>query len=95
MRIGDVGSCRTQGGGRDVRRPRACRRAERLPANPFAGVERPHSTSRRKRYLTADQVELMAEAARAPAPTRPRLASTASFEQYRLVVYVLAYCGLH
>jgi integrase len=69
-------------------------RARRLPANPAANVELPHSKSRRKRYLTADQVELMAEAARALPSTRPRLASNASFEQYRLVVYVLAYCGL-
>ena len=69
-------------------------RARRLSANPAANVELPHSKSRRKRYLTADQVELMAEAARALPSTRPRLASNASFEQYRLVVYVLAYCGL-
>jgi Phage integrase, N-terminal SAM-like domain len=30
-------------------------RAKRLLANPAAGVELPHPTSRRKRYLTADQ----------------------------------------
>jgi hypothetical protein len=45
-------------------------RAKRLPANPAAGVELPHSKTRRKRYLTADQVEVMAEAARTLRPTR-------------------------
>jgi integrase len=69
-------------------------RAKRLPANPAARVELPHSRSRRNRYPTADQVELMAEAARALAPTRPRPAPNASLDQHRQVVYVLAYCGL-
>jgi integrase len=69
-------------------------RAKRLPANPAAGVELPRADSKRKRYLTAAQVEVMADAAAALPPARPRLASNASFAQYRLVVFVLAYCGL-
>ncbi len=69
-------------------------RAKRLVASPAAGVEMPPARSKRKRYLTVDQVEIMAAAAATLAPERPRLASNASFAQYRLVVFVLAYCGL-
>jgi site-specific recombinase XerC len=69
-------------------------RAKRLPANPAARVELPHSTSRRKRYPTADQVALMAEAARALPPTRARPTPNASLDQHRPVVYVPACCGL-
>ena len=69
-------------------------RANRLPANPAAGVEMPRAKSKPKRYLTADQVEIMAAAAATLPAGRPRLASNASFAQYRLVVFILAYCGL-
>ena len=69
-------------------------RGKRLPANPAAGVERPRTKSKRKRYLTAGQVEVMAEAAAMLEPGRPKLASNAAFAQYRLVIFVLAYCGL-
>lgn len=69
-------------------------RGKRLSANPATGVERPRATSRRKRYLTAAQVEVMAHAAAKLEPGRPKLASNASFAQYRLVIFVLAYCGL-
>ncbi|HEY1520006.1 MAG TPA: tyrosine-type recombinase/integrase [Solirubrobacteraceae bacterium] len=69
-------------------------RGKRLPANPATGVERPRTKSKRKRYLTAGQVEVMAEAAAMLEPGRPKLASNAAFAQYRLVIFVLAYCGL-
>ncbi|MDT0263975.1 tyrosine-type recombinase/integrase [Jatrophihabitans lederbergiae] len=36
----------------------------------------------------------MADAATMLEPGRPKLASNASFAQYRLVIFVLAYCGL-
>lgn len=69
-------------------------RGKRLPANPATGVEMPRTKSKRKRYLTAGQVEVMAEAASMLDPGRPKLVSNAAFAQYRLVIFVLAYCGL-
>jgi integrase len=53
-------------------------RDRRLPANPALGVDLPHGDERRRRYLTATQVEQLAVAA----------------GDGRLAVLVLAYCGL-
>jgi integrase len=69
-------------------------RSKRLQANPADGVELPRANSKRKRYITAQQVEVLAEAAATLPPDRPRLMSDPSFAQYRIVVFVLAYCGL-
>lgn len=54
-------------------------RDRRLPSNPCHGIDLPRIRKRRRRYLTAAEVESLAEAA---GPTG------------RLVVLVLAYCGL-
>ena len=53
-------------------------RDRRLPSNPAAGTSLPETNERRRRYLTAGQVEELAVAA----------------DKGRLVVLVLAYCGL-
>jgi integrase len=53
-------------------------RDRRLPANPAAGASLPETNERRRRYLTAAQVEELAVNA----------------GKGRLVVFVLAYCGL-
>ena len=53
-------------------------RDRRLPSNPAAGTNLPEMNERRRRYLTAGQVEELAVAA----------------HKGRLVVLVLAYCGL-
>jgi integrase len=54
-------------------------RDRRLPSNPVSGVDLPRIRKRRRRYLTAGEVE--------------RLASAAG-PGGRLVILVLAYCGL-
>jgi integrase len=54
-------------------------RDRRLPANPADGVDLPRLVKRKRRYLTADQVE--------------RLADVAGPDG-RLVILVLSYCGL-
>jgi integrase len=69
-------------------------KGKRLAANPAKGIELPRAQSKEKKYLTVPQVEAMATAAATVAPNAPRRASHASRHQYRLVVYVLAYCGL-
>lgn len=53
-------------------------RDRRLPSNPAAGTSLPETNERRRRYLTAGQVEELAVAAGKGRP----------------VVFVLAYCGL-
>jgi len=53
-------------------------RDRRLPSNPALGVALPRLNQKRRRYLTAVQVEALAEAA-GPG---------------RVAIYVLAYCGL-
>jgi integrase len=69
-------------------------RDKRLSANPTKGVNLPRAQSRRRRYLTADEVELLAaEAARAPA-TRAASELAAAYAAYGLAIHVLAYCGL-
>lgn len=50
----------------------------RLPRNPAAGVDLPRLPTTERRYLTHEQVAALADAA----------------GQYRLLVLVLAYCGL-
>lgn len=69
-------------------------RARRLPANPAAGIELPRATAKRKRYLTVAQVELLAEAAATPDPEQLFFRTDRSLGQNRVVVLVLAYCGL-
>jgi integrase len=54
-------------------------RDRRLPSNPALGVDLPRRAKRRRRYLTASEVETLAEAAGSDG---------------RLAVLVLAYCGL-
>lgn len=69
-------------------------RGNRLPANPARGVSLPRAASKPRRYLSASQVEVMAAAACQLDVGRPKRATDAAFGQYRLVVLVLAYCGL-
>ena len=69
-------------------------RGRRLPANPARGVTLPRPDRKSKKYLTPRQVEVMAAAAATLPADRPRRTTDAAFEQYRLVVLVLAYCGL-
>lgn len=66
----------------------------RLPSNPADGVDLPRIAERRRKYLTAAKVEQLADAASALPSDRPRRSTDAAFVQYRLVVLVLAYCGL-
>ena len=63
-------------------------------ANPAKGVELPRAKSKEKKYLNVRQVETMAKAAGTVATGAPRRASHAGRDQYRLAIYVLAYCGL-
>jgi integrase len=65
-------------------------RDRRLPANPAEGVALPRVVERRRRYLTAAQVAQLAQSAAEPPHQRMR----AAHAQYRLAVFVLAYCGL-
>ncbi|MDT4913713.1 MAG: hypothetical protein QOC66_2841 [Pseudonocardiales bacterium] len=66
----------------------------RLPANPARSVTMPRLQTGAKQYLTAAQVERMADAAATLPADRPRRTTDKAFAQYRLVVLVLAYCGL-
>lgn len=69
-------------------------RDKRLPANPARGVDLPALNEQRKKYLTAVQVTVLATAAATLPAGRPERATNTVFGQYRLVVFVLAYCGL-
>ena len=69
-------------------------RDKRIPANPCARVNLPRSNARRRRYLDAEQVELLAIEAAKPPATRAGTAAAAKYQGYRLAVFVLAYCGL-
>jgi integrase len=69
-------------------------RDRRLPSNPARGVDLPAVKQRRRKYLTAVEVEALAEAAAALPDVRPRRATDQAFAQYKIVVLVLAYCGL-
>jgi len=69
-------------------------RDRRLPVSPAAGINLPPLNAKRRRYLTATQVTDLATAATKLPEDRYRWSGEASFDQYRLAVYVLAYCGL-
>lgn len=69
-------------------------KSKRLSANPAKGVELPRAKSKEKKYLNVQQVETMAKAAGVVATGAPRRASHTGRDQYRLAIYVLAYCGL-
>ena len=69
-------------------------RDRRIPSSPADGIELPRVRERRRKYLTASQVEQLAIAAAALPSGRPRRSTDSAFAQYRLVVLVLAYCGL-
>jgi integrase len=66
----------------------------RIPSNPALGVDLVPLRERPRRYLTAGQVEQLAVAASTLPKDRPKRSTDAAFAQYRLVVLVLAYCGL-
>lgn len=69
-------------------------RDKRLPSNPARAVDLPALNEQRKRYLTAAQVTALANAAAEFPDGRPNRATNQVFAQYRLVVLLLAYCGL-
>jgi integrase len=69
-------------------------RSKRLSANPADGLTLPRIVERPRKYLTASQVAELAERAAALPSGRPKRATDAAFTQYRLVILVLAYCGL-
>jgi integrase len=69
-------------------------RDKRLAANPATGVNLPRPASRRRRYLTADDVERFAvEAARRP-HLRVGSPTADAYRSFARAVYVLANCGL-
>ena len=65
-------------------------RDRRLSTNPSRDVDLPRSPQRQRKYLTAEQVASLADAAAIP----PHERLTGAYAQYRLAVLVLAYCGL-
>ena len=67
-------------------------RDRRIPANPARGASLPRARSRRRRYLDAGQVELLA--IEAATPPRTGTANAAGYRANGLAVLVLAYCGL-
>lgn len=69
-------------------------RDKRLPANPASGVSLPRTNARRRRYLDARQVEMLAMEAAKPPATRAEGGTAEKYQSYRLAVFVLAYCGL-
>lgn len=69
-------------------------RDRRLPANPCEGVKLPRIVQTKRRYLSAEQVEDLADAAATPTGRSRGARSDQTFAQNRLVVYVLAYTGL-
>ena len=69
-------------------------KGKRLPANPAKGVDLPRTNSKGKKYLNVQQVEVMAVAAGTVPAGAPRRGSFAHRDQYRLAVFMLAYCGL-
>lgn len=69
-------------------------RDKRIPANPANGVSLPRVNTRRRRYLTADEVELLAAEATRPPVTRVDSELADAYHAYGLAVMVLAYCGL-
>jgi integrase len=69
-------------------------RERRLLMNPARGINLPPLNERRRRYLTAEQVTALANQAGTLRGGRPHRQTDPVFDQYRLVVLVLAYCGL-
>lgn len=69
-------------------------RDKRLPANPARGVDLPALNQSRRKYLSAVQVFELADAAATPVDRGYWLATDPAFGQYRLAVFVMAYCGL-
>ena len=69
-------------------------RTKRIPSNPALGVDLPPMNEKRRRYLTAAKVDALAHAAAKLPDDRPKVATDAAFGQYRIAVFVLAYCGL-
>lgn len=69
-------------------------RDKRIPADPANGVSLPRVNARRRRYLTADDVELLATEAARPPVTRVDSELADAYRAYGLAVLVLAYCGL-
>ncbi len=67
----------------------------RLARNPATGVNLPRADQARRRYLTHRQVHLLAAETARPRPgTRLPYREREVMDSYRLVVLVLAYCGL-
>jgi integrase len=62
----------------------------RILSNPAEGLSLPRVVGRRRQYLTPEQVADLAS--RAADPPHHRMRET--YRQYRLAVFVLAYCGL-
>ncbi len=69
-------------------------RDTRLPANPANGVSLPRAKARRRRYLTADEVEWLAAEAARPPQMRQQSEQAAAYGAHGLAIFVLAYCGL-
>lgn len=69
-------------------------RDKRIPANPANGVSLPRVNPRRRRYLDAQQVELLAAEASRPPLARVGTSDAARYERHGPAIFVLAYCGL-
>jgi integrase len=69
-------------------------RDKRIPANPASGVSLPRTNAKRRRYLDAEQVELLATSAGKPPATRENSDFAEKYDAYRFAVFVLAYCRL-
>ena len=66
----------------------------RLARNPAQGVNLPRVVTEERRYLTHEQVELLARACASPAdPSKHRRRDERETDAYRLVVLFLAYTG--
>jgi integrase len=67
----------------------------RLVRNPATGVNLPRVVTEERRYLTHEQVELLARACASPAdPSKHRRRDERENDAYRLVVLFLAYTGV-
>jgi integrase len=67
----------------------------RLARNPCTGINLPRAEQARRRYLTHRQVHMLAAETARPRPgTRLPHREREFMDSYRLVVLVLAYCGL-
>jgi integrase len=67
---------------------------KRLAVNPAEEIDLPPPGHQRRKYLTAQQVTALADAAERPPALLEKLGRGGHYAQYRLVVLVLAYCGL-